>query len=257
MDRSTGLILTAVPGIPLVRTGDDIVALILSALAAQNETLCSGDVLVIAQKIVSKSEGRMVSLKDVEAGERAIELARSTGKDPRLIQLVLTESKEVLRAVDQLIIVVHRLGFVLANAGIDVSNVGPEGSDGQVLLLPENPDRTAQNYRASILSETGANVGVIINDSVGRAWRIGTVSLAIGAAGVKALEDHRGKVDLFGLPLKASEEGVADELASAASLVQGQAGEGLPVVLIRGFKGPSEVQSAATLLRPVQQDLFR
>jgi coenzyme F420-0:L-glutamate ligase/coenzyme F420-1:gamma-L-glutamate ligase len=171
--------------------------------------------------------------------------------------LVLSESKEVLRAVDELIIVAHRLGIVLANAGIDASNVGPQEPVEQVLLLPKDPDRTARKYRASFLGETGADVGVIINDSVGRAWRTGTVSLAIGVAGVKALEDHRGKVDLFGVPLKVSEEAVADELASAASLIQGQAGESLPVVLIRGFKQFSDEQSAATLVRPLEQDLFR
>ncbi|MBI18227.1 MAG: coenzyme F420-0:L-glutamate ligase [Proteobacteria bacterium] len=257
MDRSADLTLTAVPGIPLVSAGDSIVGLILSALAAESQTLCSGDVLVIAQKIVSKSEGRMVDLKDVEPGERAVEFARSTAKDPRLIELVLSESKEVLRAVDELIIVAHRLGIVLANAGIDASNVGPQEPVEQVLLLPKDPDRTARKYRASFLGETGADVGVIINDSVGRAWRTGTVSLAIGVAGVKALEDHRGKADLFGVPLKVSEEAVADELASAASLIQGQASESLPVVLIRGFKQFSDEQSAATLVRPLEQDLFR
>ncbi len=257
MDRSPDLTLTAIPGIPLVSAGDNVVGLILSALSAEGQALCSGDVLVIAQKIVSKSEGRMVDLKDVKPGERAVKFARSTAKDPRLIELVLSESKEVLRAVDELIIVAHRLGIVLANAGIDASNVGPQESVEQVLLLPKDPDRTAREYRASFLGETSADVGVIINDSVGRAWRTGTVSLAIGVAGVRALEDHRGKADLFGVPLKVSEEAVADELASAASLIQGQAGESLPVVLIRGFKHFSDEQSAATLVRPLEQDLFR
>jgi len=257
MDRSPDLSLTAIPGIPLVSAGDDVVGLILSALSDQSQALSSGDVLVIAQKIVSKSEGRLVDLKDVEPGERAVELASTTAKDPRLIELVLSESNEVLRAVDELIVVAHRLGIVLANAGIDASNVGPGESVDQVLLLPVDPDKTAHSYRTSILARTGADVGVIINDSVGRAWRLGTVSLAIGVAGVTALEDHRGKADLFGVPLKVSEEAVADELASAASLVQGQSSEGRPVVLIRGFDAFSEAQSAATLVRPLQQDLLR
>ena len=257
MDRSTGLTLTAIPGIPLVTRGSDIVGLILAALSSQGMSLCSGDVLVITQKIVSKSEGRMINLCDVEPGERAVELANKTAKDPRLIELVLSESTEVVRAVDELIIVAHRLGLVLANAGIDASNVGPQDPTEQVVLLPEDPDQSAREYRARIRRETDTDIGVIINDSVGRAWRIGTVGLAIGVAGVQALEDHRGKPDLFGVPLKVSEEAVADELASAASLLQGQAGEGSPVVLIRGFKQASDEQSAATLIRPREQDLFR
>ena len=162
-----------------------------------------------------------------------------------------------MRAVDELIIVAHRLGLVLANAGIDASNVGPQDRVEQVILLPEDPDKSAREYRARIKRETDTDIGVIINDSVGRAWRIGTVGLAIGVAGVQALEDHRGKPDLFGIPLKVSEEAVADELAGAASLLQGQAAEDSPVVLIRGFKQLSDEQSATTLIRPREQDLFR
>ena len=199
----------------------------------------------------------MIDLCDVEPGEHAIELAHKTAKDPRLIELVLSESTEVVRAVDELIIVAHRLGLVLANAGIDASNVGPQDRVEQVILLPEDPDKSAREYRARIKRETDTDIGVIINDSVGRAWRIGTVGLAIGVAGVQALEDHRGKPDLFGVPLKVSEEAVADELASAASLLQGQAAEDSPVVLIRGFKQFSDEQSATTLIRPREQDLFR
>ncbi len=257
MDGSNGLLLTAVPGIPLVDSECDIIDLVLAALSAHDLTLTTGDILVIAQKIVSKAEGRMVNLAEVEPGDQAHELARKTSKDPRLVELILSESSEVLRAIDELIIVVHRLGIVLANAGIDASNVAPSTAIEQVLLLPKDPDRSAREYRRRIKQQTGSSVGVIINDSVGRAWRLGTTSLAIGVAGVTALEDHRGKPDLFGVSLKVSEEAVADELASAATLLQGQAAEKSPVVLIRGFTSGSDEQSAASLIRPLEQDLFR
>ena len=257
MDRSNDLTLTAVPGMPLVNSECDVVDLILVALASNNLVLQTGDVLVVAQKIVSKSEGRMVRLEDVNPSDQAMELAQKTAKDPRLIELVLSESTEVLRAVDELIIVAHKLGIVLANAGIDASNVAPPSDVEQVLLLPRDPDRSAQDYHERIKQRTGVSVGIIINDSVGRAWRLGTTSLAIGVAGVTALEDHRGKPDLFGVSLKVSEEAVADELASAASLLQGQAAEKSPVVLIRGFVSDSDRQTAASLIRPVDQDLFR
>ena len=256
MNGSNDLLLTAVAGIPLVDSECDIVDLVLAALSAQNLTLKTGDILVIAQKIVSKAEGRMVNLAEVDPGDQAQELARKTSKDPRLVELILSESSEVLRAIDELIIVAHRLGIVLANAGIDASNVAPSAADEQVLLLPKDPDRSAREYRRRIKQQTGSSVGIIINDSVGRAWRLGTTSLAIGVAGVTALEDHRGKLDLFGVPLKVSEEAVADELASAATLLQGQTAEKSPVVLIRGFTSESDEQSAASLIRPLEQDLF-
>ena len=257
MNGSNDLLLTAVAGIPLVDSECDIVDLVLAALSAQNLTLKTGDILVFAQKIVSKAEGRMVNLAEVEPGDQAQELARKTSKDPRLVELILSESSEVLRAIDELIIVAHRLGIVLANAGIDASNVAPSTTDEQVLLLPKDPDRSAREYCRRIKQQTGSSVGIIINDSVGRAWRLGTTSLAIGVAGVTALEDHRGKLDLFGVPLKVSEEAVADELASAATLLQGQTAEKSPVVLIRGFTSESDEQSAASLIRPLEQDLFR
>ena len=257
MDRSNDLTLTAVPGLPLVNSGCDVVELILGALASNNLVLQAGDVLVVAQKIVSKSEGRMVRLEEVKPSDQAIALAQKTTKDPRLIELILSESTEVLRAVDELIIVAHKLGIVLANAGIDASNVAPPSDVEQVLLLPRDPDGSAQDYHERIKQRTGVSVGIIINDSVGRAWRLGTTSLAIGVAGVTALEDHRGKPDLFGVSLKVSEEAVADELASAASVLQGQAAEKSPVVLIRGFVSDSDSQTAASLIRPVDQDLFR
>ena len=205
MDRSNDLTLTAVPGMPLVNSECDVVDLILGALASNNLVLRSGDVLVVAQKIVSKSEGRMVRLEDVNPSDQAVELAQKTVKDPRLIELILSESTEVLRAVDELIIVAHKLGIVLANAGIDASNVAPPSDVEQVLLLPRDPDGSAQDYHERIKQRTGVSVGIIINDSVGRAWRLGTTSLAIGVAGVTALEDHRRKPELFGVSLKVSE----------------------------------------------------
>jgi len=257
MDGSNDLLLTAVPGIPLIDIDCDVVELILVAMAEHDLALKTGDILVIAQKIVSKSEGRMVNLAEVEPGDQAHELARKTSKDPRLVELILSESTEVLRAIEELIIVAHRLGIVLANAGIDASNVAPSTTVEQVLLLPKDPDGSAREYRRRIKQQTGSSVGIIINDSVGRAWRLGTTSLAIGVAGVTALEDHRGKPDLFGVSLKVSEEAIADELASAATLLQGQAAEKSPVVLIRGFISGSDEQSASSLIRPVDQDLFR
>ena len=257
MDRSNDLALTAVPGLPLVNSGCDVAELILGALASNNLVLQAGDVLVVAQKIVSKSEGRMVRLEEVKPSDQAIALAQKTTKDPRLIELILSESTEVLRAVDELIIVAHKLGIVLANAGIDASNVAPSTANEQVLLLPKDPDRSAREYRKRIKQLTGSSVGIIINDSVGRAWRPGTTRLAIGVAGVSAPEDHRGKLDLFGGPLKVSEAAVADELASAATLLQGQTAEKSPVVLIRGFTPGTDQQSAASLIRPLEQDLFR
>jgi len=257
MDGSNDLLLTAVPGIPLIDIDCDVVELILVAMAEHDLALKTGDILVIAQKIVSKSEGRMVNLAEVEPGDQAYELARKTSKDPRLVELILSESTEVLRAIEELIIVAHRLGIVLANAGIDASNVAPSTTVEQVLLLPKDPDGSAREYRRRIKQQTGSSVGIIINDSVGRAWRLGTTSLAIGVAGVTALEDHRGKPDLFGVSLKVSEEAIADELASAATLLQGQAAEKSPVVLIRGFSSGSDEQSASSLIRPVDQDLFR
>ncbi len=255
------LILTALPGIPLVQPGDDLGALILAGLKAAEITPASGDVIAIAQKIVSKAEGRLVKLSDVTPSARAHELAAITQKDPRFVEVVLSETKEVLRAAHNTLIVQHRLGFVCANAGVDRSNVGPlpggEGHEEYLLCLPRDPDATCQRLRERFRAVTDADVGVIINDSHGRAWRTGTVGVAIGAAGFPALLDLRGHRDLFDYALQVTQIGLADELAAAASLLMGQADEGRPVIHIRGVPYPFREGDAQELIRPKEMDLFR
>jgi len=249
--------LLALPGIPLVTEGQDIASLILDALAACGETLRHGDVLVIAQKIVSKAEGRAVRLATVTPSARAVALAKETGKDPRLVELILGESDEVLRHRRDVIVVVHRLGFVMANAGIDQSNVGSEPNDADALLLPRDPDGSCAALRAALGRRTGADIGVIINDSHGRAWRNGTVGVALGVAGLPALVDLRGCHDLYDRALRITEVGLADELAAAASLLMGQSDEGRPVILARGVPYARREGSVRELLRPRERDLFR
>lgn len=251
------LTLTALAGVPLVRPGDDLAALVLDALAASGQALQDGDAVVLAQKIVSKAQGRLVELATVQPTERARELAERTRKDPRMIQLVLDESREVLRAVPGVIVVEHRLGFVAANAGIDQSNANADGGEGQALLLPLDPDGTCAALRAELRRRTGVDVAVLVIDSFGRAWRNGTVGTAIGASGLPALLDLRGQPDLFGRQLHSTEVGLGDELAAAASLVMGQAAEGRPIVLARGLALPPAEGCARDLLRPRQMDLFR
>lgn len=248
---------TALTGIPLVEPGDDLAAIILAALAASGETLADGDVLVIAQKIVSKAEGRAVALDTVTASAAAQELAATVNKDPRLVELMLRESTEVVRARRDLVIVAHKLGFVIANAGIDLSNVDQATGSGTALLLPEDPDASCARLRAALKAATGADVGVIISDSHGRAFRNGTVGVAIGVSGVGALSDLRGRPDLFRRPLLTTEVGTADEIAAAASLLMGQAGEGRPVVLARGLAQFSGDGAARDLVRRKELDLFR
>lgn len=246
--------LTALPGLPLVQPGDDLAGLILAGLQRAELDLQDGDVLAVAQKVVSKSEGRLVELGQVQVSERAANLAAQVDKDPRLVELILSESRSVLRTRPGLIIVEHRLGFVCANAGIDHSNV--EG-DEQVLLLPQDPDRSAAELRQRLQTVSGTSLGLLINDSHGRAWRMGTAGVAIGASGFPALVDLRGTPDLFGDPLLVTEVGLADELACAASVLMGQAAEGRPVVHVRGLPYPLREGSVAELLRPEEQDLFR
>lgn len=252
--------LTGLPGLPEVRAGDALAPLLAHAASAAGMPLADGDVLVLAQKIVSKSEGRLVALSTVTPSPRATELAAIVNKDARLVELVLRESTEVLRARKDVLVVSHRLGFVMANAGIDFSNVAQPGdglADGLALLLPEDPDASCERLRADLLALTGATVGVVINDSHGRAWRLGTSGVAIGAAGVPALADLRGRHDRFGRTLRITMVGTADELAATGSLVMGQADEGLPAVLIRGWRPNGPPGKAADLVRPVGQDLFR
>jgi coenzyme F420-0:L-glutamate ligase/coenzyme F420-1:gamma-L-glutamate ligase len=256
-DGGRRLSLIALEGIPLIGPGDDLVEILLAAVGRSQLELASRDVLVMAQKIVSKAEGRYRDLASVQPSSRALELAPQVDKDPRLVELVLAESSEVVRHRAGVLIVAHRLGFVLANAGVDHSNVG--GGEERVLLLPEDPDASARRLCQRIRDLTGVDVGVLIIDSLGRAWRNGTVGTALGCCGVPALLDLRGQPDLFGRPLQVTEVGFADELAAAASLLMGQANEGTPVVLVRGLDWPASASTGtlAPLLRPKQLDLFR
>ncbi|HKA45792.1 MAG TPA: coenzyme F420-0:L-glutamate ligase [Burkholderiales bacterium] len=249
------LTLTALPGIPEVSEGARLAELLLAAIARAEKALKSGDVLVIAQKIVSKAEGRMVRLADVAPSARAQELARSVDKDPRLVELMLQESREVLRAKRGVLIVEHRLGFVMANAGIDQSNVPAESA--AALLLPEDPDASARGIRDDVKQACGADVGIVINDSFGRAWRNGVSGVAIGVAGIPALVDLRGRADRAGRVLRVTQVAAADEIAAAASLLMGQSDEGLPAVLVRGFPYPRRESSATELVRERAEDLFR
>lgn len=253
------LTLTALAGIPLIKPGDDLTAVLLNSLQGAGIRLQDGDILVIAQKIVSKSEGRLVNLVGVQPSPRAMLLAGEIDKDARLVELILQESRSVLRTRPGTIIVEHRLGFVCANAGIDHSNVAGEGDQQEelVLLLPENPDRSAQGLRQRLEAASGARLGVMIIDSHGRAWRMGTVGVAIGLSGLPGLVDLRGQPDLFGYQLRVTQVGAADELAAAASLLMGQAAEATPVVHVRGFPYPLREGCLAELLRPEEQDLFR
>jgi coenzyme F420-0:L-glutamate ligase/coenzyme F420-1:gamma-L-glutamate ligase len=245
------LTLTALPGIPRIEPGDDLAKELANAIARSGETLEPGDVLVVAQKIVSKAEGRYVDLRTIHPSPRAHALAREVDKDPRLVEIILRESTEVVRKKPGALIVAHRLGLVLANAGIDVSNVLQQDGSERVLLLPEDPDASAARLRDAL------GCGVIVTDSLGRAWRRGTVGFAIGAAGVASLVDLRGTPDLFGRPLQHTDVGHADELAAAASILMGQGDEGRPAVLVRGDPCASPPNAATELVRPRAEDLFR
>jgi len=268
------LTLTPLPSIPLIRAGDNLSGIILAALRASSLTLQDNDILVITSKIVSKAEGRLVNLTAITPSKEALELATRSEKDARLVELILQESREVLRVRPGTLIVEHRLGFVCANAGIDHSNVSPplpsaEGTgpalsevegvraEEWVLLLPEDPDRSAAEIRRKLEAASGVRLGVMIIDSHGRTWRLGTVGMAIGLSGLPGVVDERGWQDLFGYTLQITVVGVADELAAAASLVMGQAAEATPIVSVRGFPYPLREGSLSELLRPRGQDLFR
>ncbi len=244
-------------GVPLVAPGDDLAAVTAAALRANGLSLEEHDVLVVAQKIVSKAEDRIVDLATVSPSARAVALAAETGKDARFVEVILSESRRVVRRRPGLIIIEHRLGFVMANAGIDHSNVPmPDGGE-RVLLLPRDPDGSARALRQALIAEFGKRIAVVINDSFGRPWRRGVAGVALGAAGLPALIDRRGHPDLFGRPLLVTEIGFADEIAAAASLVMGQADEGLPIVLVRGLDWSAPEAPAAALVRPAEHDLFR
>jgi len=252
-----GLQLTGLVPFPLVQPGDDVAGLILAALADSGLALAAGDVLVIAQKIISKAEGRYVRLAEVQPTAEAQELAARADKDPRLVELILRESRSVLRVRPGIIIVEHRNGYVHANAGIDRSNIDQSPGEEQALLLPRDPDASAAALRSTLAERTGVDVQVVINDSAGRAWRNGTVGMTLGCAGLEPLYNQIGEHDLFGNRLEVTEAAVADELAAAASLVMGQAAEACPVVLVRGLSLPRAEGGSDGLLRPRELDLFR
>jgi coenzyme F420-0:L-glutamate ligase/coenzyme F420-1:gamma-L-glutamate ligase len=253
------LTLTPLPGIPIIQPGDRLDRIILHALARAGLVLQDGDVLVVTSKIVSKSEGRLINLASVLPSASACKLAEEIEKDPRLIELILQESREVLRTRPGTIVVEHRLGFVCANAGIDHSNVAGEGDiqEEWVLLLPLVPDASAYRLKTELQNATGMSLGVLIIDSHGRAWRLGTVGMAIGLAGLPGLVDLRGHQDLFGYTLRITQVAAADELAAAASLLMGQSDEATPVIHVRGFPYPLREGNLTELLRPKEEDLFR
>ncbi len=249
------LTLWAVPGIPLIHAGDDLAEMIVDAVQRSGERLVTNDVLVISSKIVSKSEGRMVDLRTVVPSDEAQALATRTGKDPRIVELVLREASSVSRAAPNVLVTTHRLGFTSANSGIDQSNI--EDGDTHALLLPVNPDRSAAALRNRIEGLTGAVCGVVISDSHGRPFRVGNIGVAIGAAGVTTVLDLRGNEDLYGRPLRITVSAYGDLLASAAHLICGEGADGFPVVLVRGIPSLGPYGTAKDLVRQPQHDLYR
>jgi coenzyme F420-0:L-glutamate ligase/coenzyme F420-1:gamma-L-glutamate ligase len=256
-DAHPAVTLTAIPGIPDIRPGDDVAAILADAMVAAGLAPGDGDVLVVTHKIVSKAEDRYRDLAQVTPSQRARELARATGKDAALVEVILSESREVVRHRPELIIAEHRSGVVMANAGVDQSNVPRGEAEDRVLLLPEDADASCAAMRAALGARFGARVAVVMSDSVGRAWRNGVVGLAIGAAGLPALQDLRGRIDREGRALNVTQVGLADEIASAAQLLMGEADEGRPAVLLSGVAWREPPASAAALIRDREQDLFR
>ena len=249
--------LTPVPRFPMVRPGDDLARLLIAACEGSALAPADGDVVVVAQKIVSKAEARYVDLAQVQPSAHAKRLAAQVDKDPRLVEVILGESRRVVRHRPGVLIVEHRLGFIMANAGVDRSNVDPSLGAEPVLLLPRDPDASAARLRERLCAHFRSQPAVIVTDSWGRAWRRGTIGVALGAAGLPALMDLRGRSDLFGHELRVTETGFADEIASAASLIMGQANEGQPVVLVRGLSWAGAATPGASLLRTPEEDLFR
>jgi len=237
-----------------VRPGGDLVAILGEALAAAGLSVCSADVLIVTQKIVSKAEDRYVALDSVTPGDEALRLAQVTGKDPRLVELVLRESTAVIRSAPNVLITRHRSGHVMANAGIDRSNTG---SGGRVLLLPMNADATAAQLRQGLGSRFGRLPAVVISDSFGRPWRYGVVNVALGASGLPSLIDKRGESDRDGRPLEVTQIAFADMIASAAGLAMGEGAEGIPAAVVRGAIWPAGSLPASALLRPLSEDLFQ
>ena len=250
---------TPIPGMPMVVAGDDLSGQILTAIGDQGVSLNDGDVVCVAQKVVSKAEGQLIDLASITASAEAMALAQETDKDPRLVELILSESTDILRKRVGVLIVRHKLGFVGAHAGIDQSNIEHGESGDYALLLPKDPDASAERIRQDILERTSVTVGVIITDSHNRPWRMGTIGAAIGAAGITVLEDHRGGTDIYGRELKVTLINRADALAAAATLVMGETTEKIPLALIQGLplEEVNAGQRAQLINRPLEEDLFR
>lgn len=252
--------LRSIPGLPVFRPGDDLPALLVEALRRADIVLRHGDAIVMSSKAVSRAEGRFVDLATVTVSERAAVVARATGKDPRLVEMILREGPTISRQMRGVLVVRHRLGFVTAHASIDQSNAtppdAPTGTGPWILLLPQDPDASAERIRVALESATGARIGVVVSDSLGRPFRLGTVGAAVGLAGMPALFDQRGRVDLFGRRLEITVTALADQVAAAADLVAGQAAEGRAAVLVRGLHFSVGEHRAAELYRNPGEDLY-
>jgi coenzyme F420-0:L-glutamate ligase/coenzyme F420-1:gamma-L-glutamate ligase len=249
----------AIPGFPIVEAGDDVGELIVAALERAHLELRDGDALVVTSMVFSRAEGRFVDIATVEPSPRAVEVGASIGKDPKIVELILRESRSISRSAPGVLVVRHRLGFISANAGIDCSNAVPkgEGASGPwALLLPESPDASAEHIRRTLHRATSANIGIVVSDSFGRPFRLGTVGAAIGVAGMPALWDRRGEPDLFGRTLEHTITALGDQVAAAADLVAGQAAEGRAIVLVRGLTFPIGTHSAGELVRDADEDLY-
>ena len=257
MTRTRPVTLTPLAGVPFVREGDDVARLLGDAIEGAGIAPADFDVVVVTQKILSKAEGRRVRLADVEPSPHALELAASLDKDPRIIEVVLGESTDVVARGHGVLIAEHRSGHVMANAGVDRSNVGYASDDEAVLLLPLDPDASAAGLHRALQARFGCRLGVVVSDSVGRPWRNGVAGIAIGAAGLPSLTDLRGAPDLFDVPLKVTLIGFADQIASAANLVAGEGAEGVPAVHVRGLAWSADPAPARALVRERESDLFR
>ena len=248
--------LTAIQNIPEINPGDEVASIINECIEAQGCSLENNDVIVIAQKIISKSEDRFVDLNTVKPSDEAFQLSKEVEKDPRLVELILQESNQIIRASKGILVVEHKLGHILANAGIDRSNIGR--NDDHVLLLPINPDESAKNVKNYFENDSKIEIGVLITDSIGRAWRLGTIGHALGSSGIKTLIDMRGsEFDRDGRLLQTTVIGVADQIASASTLLMGESSEGMPAVIIRGLDLCDDSDTVNHLIRPAEEDLFR
>ena len=246
-----------VPGVPMVEPGDDLPSLITDALAAADLALQDGDVIVVAQKIISKAEGCYVNLNEIEPSAEAIEIGARVNKDPEFVEAVLRESVDVVRTAPEVLIVEHHSGIVMANAGIDRSNIERGADDGMALLLPKDANASATRLRDDLVQQSGVTIAVVIADSVGRAWRYGTTALAIGCAGIEPLHDQRGGVDMFDHVLEVTEVALVDQIAAAANMVMGEATEAVPVAVVRGYDYPASERPTSVLIRAKNEDLFR